>query len=131
MSDFQVTNGPVSFRVKGLRKTVRALEKAGADATDMRNLMHEIGMVVVRDVNAPVLTGTLDSTIRAGRGKTKAVVRAGGRKAPYAGVQEYGNPYTDLPAQRYLNDALDSNRTEVFDTLDDGIRDILHKNDLT
>lgn len=131
MSDaFEIVNGPVRVKVVGLRKTVRALEKAGADTQDMRELMHSIGNIVVKGANPPQLTGRLGNTIRAGRGKTKAVVRAGGARAPYAGVIEYGWPARNIEATHYLTESLQNNRAEALDALDSGIGEILRKNDL-
>jgi hypothetical protein len=118
------------IRVRGLSKTVRALERAGADAQDMKVLMHEIGMLVVRAADPPVLTGRLAGTIRAGRGKTKAVVRAGGARAPYAGVLEYGWPAHNIAPREYLQRALQSERTDILRALDGGLDDILRKADL-
>lgn len=128
---FEIVSGDTRIRVSGLRKSIRALEKAGADAQDMRDLMHEVGNVVVHAASAPVLSGRLESTIRAGRGKTKAVVRAGGARAPYAGVIHYGWPDRNLPANPFLSDALAAQRGEVFRTLDEGMADLIHRNNLT
>lgn len=128
--DFEITNGNVRLRVSGLRAAVRNLERAGADTQDMRQLIHTVGMVVVRAASAPVRSGKLEGTIRAGRGKTKAVVRAGGARAPYAGVIHYGWPARGIAAQPFLLDALQSQRNNVLQTLDTGIEEILRKNNL-
>lgn len=128
--DFEITNGDVRLRVSGLRSTVRNLEKAGADTQDMRQLIHAVGMVVVNAASGPARTGKLNSTIRAGRGKTKAVVRAGGARAPYAGVIHYGWPARGIQAQPFLVDALQEQRNNVLQTLDTGIEEILRKNNL-
>jgi len=120
----------VSVRTQGLAKTARALEKAGADSTDMKQLMYDIGMLVVRASLPPVLTGRLASSIRAGRGKTKAVVRAGGARVPYAGVIHYGYPARNIEPQPFLLQALQQERGDVFTKLEDGIDDILRKNNL-
>lgn len=132
MSGLDFTAGDnVRIRVEGLSRTLRALSKAGADAGDMRNLMHSIGMLVVRAAHPPVLTGRLAGTLRAGKGKTKAVVRAGGARAPYAGVIHYGWPARGIPAQPYLTQALNRTRSDVFATLDRGLADLLRNNNLT
>jgi hypothetical protein len=123
-------SGPARVNVKGLNRVLRNLEKSGADATDMKDLMHEIGMIVVRAAQPPTRTGRLAGTIRAGRGKTKAVVRAGGARAPYAGVTHYGNPYRNTSAEPFLVTALRRERGAVLDALAKGIEDILRKNDL-
>jgi len=120
----------VSVRTTGLAKTARALEKAGADSTDMKQLMFDIGMLIVRASLPPVLTGRLSSSIRAGRGKTKAVVRAGGARVPYAGVIHYGYPARNIEPQPFLLSALERKRGDVFTELENGIDDILRKNNL-
>ena len=120
----------VSIRTEGFAKAVRALEKAGADSTDMKQLMYEIGMLVVRASQPPVLSGRLASSIRAGRGKTKAVVRAGGARVPYAGVIHYGYPARNIEPQPFLLEALQDKRGDAFKKLQDGIDDILRKNNL-
>lgn len=127
--EFGTGSGRVS--VKGLSKTVRSLERAGADAGDMRDLMHELGMLVVAAANPPELTGALAATLRAGRGKTKAVVRAGSARVPYAGVIEYGWPAQNIPPHNYLRDALQRERGDVLDALEAGLGEILRRNNLT
>jgi hypothetical protein len=127
---FEIVNGPVRLRVTGLRRTVRSLEQAGAATQDMRDLMHELGMIVVSRARIPVLTGATEQTVRAGRGKTKAVVRAGKKSVPYVGVIHYGWPAHNIEPQPYLVDALRASRGEVLDRLDSGIGEILRKNNL-
>jgi hypothetical protein len=131
MSDGEYGSGAGRVRVEGLSKAMRALTRAGADAADMKSLMHEIGSIVVDAANPPTVSGRLAGTIRAGRGKTKAVVRAGGARAPYAGVIHYGWPARNIGAQPFLSTALNSNRSAVFERLEEGIDELLRKNDLT
>ncbi|APF33385.1 hypothetical protein [Microbacterium paludicola] len=132
MSDrIEFGSGDNKVRIEGLGKTVRALQKAGADAEDMRDLMHALGSIVVDAASPPVVSGKLAGTIRAGRGKTKAVVRAGGAKAKYAGVAHYGWPAKNKPANPFLTSALQANQGRIFSALDAGLADILKKNDLT
>ena len=128
--DFDIASGDVRIRVEGLGKTLRAMSKSGADAQDMKDLMHSLGMLVVRAANPPVLTGRLSGTLRAGRGKTKAVVRAGGARTPYAGVVHYGWPAKNKPANPFLLEALNRQRGDIFRALDEGIGDLLRKNSL-
>lgn len=131
MSDLvEVAPGGVQVRIKGLRKLQRDLNQAGADIQDQKALMHEIGMLVVRAAQPPSLTGRLESTIRAGKGKTKAVVRAGGARAPYATVIHYGWPAREIAPQPFLLAALQSERTQIVTTFENGLDDLLRKNDL-
>ena len=124
--------GPVSVRVAGMNRTLRALSKAGADAQNMRQLMHEIGMIAVRAAKpkTPVLSGALRRNIRAGKGKTKAVVRAGGARVPYAPVVHYGWPARNIPAQPYLVQAAVQQQGAMIRRFEDGIDELLVANDL-
>ncbi|MBD8466791.1 hypothetical protein IFU30_10980 [Plantibacter sp. CFBP 8798] len=97
----------------------------------MRDLMHSIGNIVVQAANVPSLTNRLAGTVRAGRGKTKAVVRAGGARAPYAGVVHYGWPARNISPQPFLSQALQSERSDIFAALEQGIEEITRRNDLT
>ncbi len=131
MTDFEMVRGDFRVRYRGLGKTLRALSKAGADAGDMKDLMHRIGMLVVTAAQPPVgATRKLSQTLRAGRGKTKAVVRAGGARAKYAGVIHYGWPAHHIAPNPFLLRALQQERPQVVQTLSDGLGEILHKNGL-
>lgn len=93
-------------------------------------LMHDVGMVVVRAAQPPVKTGKTRDTLRAGKGKTKAVVRAGGARAPYVGVTHYGTPGGEILPNPWLLEALQDTRPQVLSTLEAGIDQILVKNHL-
>lgn len=127
---FELVNGDVRVRITGLNQTLRKLSQAGADAQDMKALMHEIGMLVVNAASPPVLSGALKGSLRAGRGKTKAVVRAGGARIPYAGVIHYGWPARNIEPNPFITDALRRQQGAAFNKLEDGIQAILRKNDL-
>ncbi|NQW90281.1 HK97 gp10 family phage protein [Curtobacterium sp. VKM Ac-2861] len=122
----------VRVRVDGLNKAVRALRKSGADMQDMSELMHAIGTTVVLAARprAPHLSGAVSRSIRAGRGKTKAVIRAGSARVPYAGVQHYGWPAHGIAAHPFLTDALRQEAADIYDQLDRGLMAILAKNGL-
>lgn len=131
MSDYEVANGDVRVRVTGLSKTVRNLGRAGVGAQDLKQLMHDIGMLVVRAAKLPVRSGRLNATLRAGKGKTKAVVRAGGARAPYAGVINYGWPAHNIaPAAVPLEATVAAERADILEAINDGVEDLLRKNDL-
>jgi hypothetical protein len=68
--------------------------------------------------------------MRAGRGKTKAVVRAGGARVPYAGVIHFGWPAHRIAPNPFLAESLQRKRPEVLDELDRGIEELLRKNNL-
>lgn len=130
--DLDIDAGDVRIRVAGLGKALRAMQRAGADAEDMRELMISLGMIVIHAARprTPVLDGRLQATLRPGRGKTKSVVRAGGARTPYAGVIHYGWPARNIAPQPFLADAVTSTQSRVLGALDDGIGDLLKKQDL-
>lgn len=129
--DFTAANGPMRIRVEGLSRTLRQLSRAGADAQEMRNLMHSLGNIIVNAANIPTKSGRLERTVRAGKGKTKAVVRAGGARAPYAGVRHYGWPARNIEPAPFLTDAIQSQRARILSELDAGIAELLRSTDLT
>lgn len=97
-------------RITGLKETLRALEKTGVDAQDLKNVMREISDIVARAATprTPVKKGKLALSIRSGSAKTKATVYAGnGRKngVPYAGVIHYGWPARSITARPFLDEA--------------------------
>lgn len=129
--DFQVTSGDMRLRVVGLGQTLRNMSKAGADAEDLKGLMRTLGEVVISAARPPQDSGKLAGTLRAGRGKTKAVVRAGGARAPYAGVIHYGWPAHNIAPQPFLSTAIQQTRPQILHELQDGLGDILRKHNLT
>lgn len=119
------------IRVEGLSRVLRRLNKAGVDSTDMKDTMHRIGQAVVNSAQVPVRTGRLKSTLRAGKGKTKAVVRMGGARAPYAGVIEYGWRARGITGTGGVSAARDARRDESERMIRDAIEQLLRKNNLT
>lgn len=125
----------VGYRVYGLNRAVRALNKAGANSEDMRDLMHEVGEVVAeraRELAPKGKTHRLASSIRAGRGKTKAVIRAGYERKTmrYAGVINYGWPSHNLSPRPFMTQALNERKTQALSTLSEGLNEILRNADL-
>lgn len=140
--DLNLAMDGMRVQVRGLDDTLKAIRRAGEGSEDMRELMHSIGSVVAGTARtlAPVgASGRLSGSIRAGRGKTKAVVRAGGARAPYSGVRHYGAPLgaTDVLGRvinadpsLFLVQAIDQNRTRVASMVEQGISDLLRKHAL-
>lgn len=101
----------------------------GAEVAELRGLMEEIGMIVVKTAQpiARRVSGTMAGSIRPGRVKTRAVVRAGGARVPYAGVQHYGWRKHNISPNPFLSDALDSRTGDILDKLDSGLAEIINK----
>jgi hypothetical protein len=130
VEDVNVSQSGVYVRTRGLARLSRSLNKAGADSQDLKQLMREIGMLVVNAAQPPVLTGRLAASMRAGNSKTKAVVRAGGARVPYAPVIHYGWRDRNIEPQPFFITALQRKTGAIIKKVDDGIEDILRKNDL-
>lgn len=121
------------IEVRNLTETLRRLSKAGADAQDMRDLMHSTGTLVGTAArrHVPYRSGALAASIRAGRGKTKAVVRAGtAARVPYAGVQHYGWPARNITGHMFMVRGLNDSRPQAITHIEQGLRDLLRKNAL-
>lgn len=119
----------VTMRIRGADKAMRALARAGAETSDMKELMHSLGEIVVRTAKplAPHKTGRLAGSIRAGRGKTKSVVYAGRKSIPYAGVQHYGWPRHHIKPHPFLVQALEARNQDIVKHLLKGLGEICDK----
>lgn len=117
------------IKTQGIAKLNRAMLAAGQDAEDNRELMFKLGTIVADEAKqiAPQRSGKLVGAIRAGRGKTKAVVRAGFKSVPYAPVIHYGWQEHGIEAQPYLLQALQNKRAEVIRVFELGIGQLTEK----
>lgn len=120
-----------SIRIDGLRELNAKLRAAGDESDDLPDLMQQLGQIVIGNARPPAITRELADTLRAGRGRTKAVVRAGYRKrGAHAGVVHYGNPHRNTRAQPFLVDALRRSETQLVTTLATGIDALMRKHKL-
>ena len=114
-----------------MRELNKALVQAAEDSKDLSKLMHDSGMIVVRAAKPPRRTGNLANSLRAGRGKTKAVVRAGDNGSiPYGRVIEYGWEARGISPTLFLNKARAEKANEIERAVYGGIDDIIRKNKL-
>lgn len=127
MAEYQNRN----LRIDGLRELNAKLRAAGKQTADLPDLMERLGQIVIDNARVPRKSGELSGTLRAGRGRTKAVVRAGYKKrGAHAGVVHYGNPYTGTRPQPFLVDALRRAQPQLITQLEVGIADVIKKNGL-
>lgn len=119
------------IRIDGLRELNAKLRAAADDTQDMPDLMHRIGNIVITNAKPPRKDGEMAGTMRAGRGRTKAVVRCGYKKrGAHAGVVHYGDPHRRRKAQPFLIKAVEKSQNQIVVELSAGIGDILRKNNL-
>lgn len=119
------------IRIDGLRELNAKLRAAGDESADLPDLMQRLGQIVIAGARVPAKSGELAGTLRAGRGRTKAVVRAGyAKRGAHAGVVHYGNPHRSSRAQPFLVDALRRTQTQLVAELTSGIDALIRKHNL-
>ncbi|MGD7734129.1 HK97 gp10 family phage protein [Propionibacteriaceae bacterium G57] len=120
----------MTVRVEGLRATVRNLEKFGAEVGDLKDVMSRAGDIVVGEAKrlVTVRSGRLQGSIRTGKGKNKATVRAGSARVPYAGANNYGRG--SFRGSLWLERAGSARRAQVAEVVNDGLADIAKRLDL-
>lgn len=115
-------------RVTGLREFTRYLERIGVAVEDLAAVMADVGELIAsaaRPLTRPQ-SGVLAGSIRPSRTKSRAVVRAGNARTPYAGVQHFGWAARNIAPKLYLYDALDRRRADVLARFDTGINNIIN-----
>jgi hypothetical protein len=121
----------VTFRVDGLNKLLRALEKLDEAAKqEFREAGKEAGKIVATEakVQVPVLTGRLQRTIKASSTTRGAKVMAGRATVPYAPIIHFGWPAHNIAPNRFLYRAVDNKVKSVVDAYLATIYNIWNRN---
>lgn len=121
--------GKPAVQVTGAREFRRAMSKMGADLKDLSAINKAAAQTVADEARgrAPVLTGRLAGSVRAGATRTKGYVRAGGRAIPYAGVIHFGWPAHNISPNPFIYDALDDRKQDVIDKYEAHIEALVEK----
>lgn len=101
---------------KELRSALRAMEKQWPRI--MRDANKQAAEVVADEARrrAPLLTGRLKGSIKAGATQTAGYVKAGTpARVPYAAVQEFGWPGHSIAPQPYIYPAIEARSSQVVD----------------
>lgn len=116
-------------RVVGLRETVRKLERYGVSTQDLKKAFGRISANTANTAESrvPRRTGATAGTIRASKTKNKAVVRAGGARAPGTGPVHYGWPARNIPAQPWLSSAADDNTDQSLRLIEQELNDLARR----
>lgn len=93
------------YRVRGGRELRRSMKEAEIEMSHLKAAHSEAGAYVANEAKTavPVRTGLLQSSIRASGTQTSAVIRAGRKRIPYAGVIHYGWPAHNIEAQPFIS----------------------------
>lgn len=117
------------FQVEGLSQVVRDLKALGAEVDDLKDAFSEIAREGAERASrhAPRKTGRLASDIRGNRAQSKAVVTAGRKSVPYAGVQNYGWEKRNIRASGFMQKADEEMRPIAIQRLEDAINREIRK----
>jgi hypothetical protein len=123
MAKFQ-KNG---VQVTGLRKTIRAIEKLGAESEDLKGAFQRIGARALSTVNAgtPVLSGALKASNKQSKRKNSVYLYSGRKRQYYAVFQEYGTLY--IEPKRYVYRAVEKDGPWAVTQLDREISQIINR----
>lgn len=105
-----------AIQVTGAKELRKALSRMGADLRDFTKVNRAVAEMVasLARQKAPVRTGRLQRTIRAGATTRRGTVSAGRTSVPYAGPIHFGWPSRNIEPQPFIYTALDSRRDEVL-----------------
>lgn len=120
--------------VVGLRETTRALEKAGIEVDDLKDVMATIATEAAETMArfVPVgPTGRLRASVRGNRAKGKAVVAIGGARVPYAGAINYGWRRRNIQPADFIARTDAVMETRAIELLESGWNAIADRNGLT
>lgn len=122
----------MAVHIEGLRETTRAMEKAGVEVDDLKDVMGRVAQVAV-DVmqpHIPARSGRLRGTARGNRAKGKATVTVGRASVPYAMPIQWGWPERHIEPAGYVEktDAVMDDRAPEL--LAEGWQDIAERNHL-
>lgn len=111
--------------VSGLRETTRAMEKAGVDLEDLKDVMGSIAAEAADTMRGfiPTRTGRLKGTARGNRAKGNATVTVGTKRINYAWAVRRVHPFVEK------TDAAMAPRTVQL--LEEGWARIAERNGLT
>jgi len=101
----QAGAGRTRIEVVGGRQLRASLKRCGEDLDDLTAAHARAASTVVARQHAPRRTGALAATVRGSGTKTRAVVRAGYARVPYAGPIHWGWPDRGIPPQPWLVEA--------------------------
>ena len=121
--------GKPAVRVEGAAEFRRAMKRMGADLSDLTAINKAAAQKVAETARdkVPVLSGALESSIKAGATRTRGSVRAGSRSVPYAGPIHFGWPARNISPQPFIYEALDERKRDVIDAYEQHIEALVEK----
>lgn len=128
---YEDTNGAVV--AQGLTDVVNALQLAGASAKDLKDVFAPVSKFVASEARKRAPRGEsrrLAGSLRGLRRKNAAIVRGGGKRAPYAKFAAYGAPRKHHAPNAFMYLAIAQNNTRIVSMVKDGLGDLITKTGL-
>lgn len=126
-------SGGVGLQIEGLRALIKHLESLGVATEDFKAAMHRVGSIVATEGKTRVnsRSGDLAGTIRPSNTKTKAVVRAGSKRVPYAKANHNGRYFvtngTRIAGTYFLREAARDKTPEVLRAIEAEMQILIRK----
>ena len=118
--------------VEGLRDKVRALEAAGVEVEELKEVMGGIAAEAAEILAGfiPTDTGRLRGTVRPNKAKGSAVVTVGRASVPYAGPIIYGWPKRNIRSTDAIEQTDRIMETKAVEMLEAGFQTIMERHGL-
>lgn len=119
--------------ITGLREITKAMEKAGVDVEELKDVMGGIATEATQVMQPfiPSRSGALRASARGNRAKGKAVVTIGKARTPYAGAINYGWPRRGIKPANFVARTDSIMDTRVVEMLEAGWAKIAERHGLT
>jgi hypothetical protein len=120
---------PDVIKVEGLKELSRALKRMEGNVQDLTAVNRDAaGLVASRAMSrAPVRSGRLKKSIRAGASKSRGYVAAGRKLVPYAGPIHFGWHRRHIVPNPFIYEALDERHDEVVAKYEKEIGDLVRR----
>lgn len=105
--------GKPLVEVKGARELRKTLKASGEGIGQLKEANAKAASIVTQAAipMTPFVTGTLRGSIRGTGQASRAIIRAGGARVPYAGPIHWGWPARHIKGTAFLSDAGTSTET--------------------
>lgn len=119
--------------IDGLRETTRALEAAGVEVDELKDVMATVAAEAADTMRGfvPTRSGRLRDSVRGNRAKGAAIVSVGGARVPYASPIQYGWAARNIKPARFIEKTDAVMETRAVTLLEDGWNAIAERHGLT
>ncbi|GAB7003915.1 hypothetical protein JCM18899A_13870 [Nocardioides sp. AN3] len=118
--------------ITGLREITRAMEKAGVDVEELKDVMGPIAAEAARVMEPfiPKRSGALRASARPNRAKGKAIVTIGKARTAYAAPIQWGWPRRNIRPARFVERTDAVMETKAPEMLEQGWAEIVERHGL-